>query len=275
MQEFLHERLGFNLPGFGWLLRKYYTKDAVIEVFGKKLFVNHKIADNYARLINHRFNEPETHLFIDRLIVCGGAFQFIEVGANVGEFVLDYADRASISEVIAFEPQPEQFKSLVELVRLNNFQKVRLFETAVSEQSGVVYFNISEHNTAGAGISAAEGVKVTCTTLDDTKIDQTLPCILLMDVEGHELSVMKGGRNFIRQNHPIIIFEYNHVSKQYFSIDAVQTELGKEYSIYRLNRNGYLDLDFSATWNLVALPNEFPMRDLIHQNTPRVTSGRP
>jgi len=262
MQEFLHERLGINLPGFGWLLRKYYTQDAVIPVLGKQLFVNHRIADNYARLINGRFNEPETHWFIDRVLACGGVFQFIEVGANVGEFVLDYADRTSISHLIAFEPQPEQFKSLVELVRLNNFQKVKLFEAAVSEQPGVVHFNIPGHNTAGAGISMA-GAEVNCTTLDDSELDQALPCILLMDVEGHELSVMKGGRNFIQQNHPIIIFEYNHVSKQYFSIEAVQTELGKAYSIYRLNRNGYLDLDFSATWNLVALPNEFPLRDLI------------
>jgi hypothetical protein len=77
----------------------------------------------------------------------------------------------------------------------------------------------------------------------------------LIDVEGAELKVMQGGRNFIRNNQPLIIFEYNHVSRRYFTLDEIRKELGEGYHLYRLTATGHLDEDFSTTWNVVALPS--------------------
>ena len=84
------------------------------------------------------------------------------------------------------------------------------------------------------------------------------PSILLIDVEGAELNVLKGGRSFITNNSPLIIFEYNEVSKKYFNLKDVQTVLGKNYKIYRLKADRYLDENYDGTWNMVAVHSNSP-----------------
>jgi hypothetical protein len=65
---------------------------------------------------------------------------------------------------------------------------------------------------------------------------------------------MKGGRNLIQKSNPLIVFEYNHVTKEHFSIEEVQSELGHNYDIYKLDKKGNLNCNLKNTWNLVAIP---------------------
>ena len=258
LHEFFHEYLNINLPGLGFLLRKI-DHDMLINFDGYKLFFNHKIADNYARLINSRFNEKETHVFIEKLISIFGGIYFIEIGANVGEFLIDLAPKFNhVSGITLFEPQTEQFKALKKTIDINKFKNIDLSNYAVSDKSGYVYFNINENNTTDSGISSIDkGVRIKSTTLNeyfDTSIFKN-QVILLIDAEGAELSIFKGGLEFITKHQPIIIFEYNHVSKNFFSVEEVSLLIEKEFNIYRLRRDSYLDLDFKNTWNLVAIPN--------------------
>ena len=88
----------------------------------------------------------------------------------------------------------------------------------------------------------------------DTELPAPLPLpILLIDVEGAEVRVLKGGAAFIRAHRPLIIFEFNYVSQQVFCLDDVRKELGQDYSIWRLRSDGRLDQDFSQTWNCVGI----------------------
>jgi hypothetical protein len=76
----------------------------------------------------------------------------------------------------------------------------------------------------------------------------------MIDVEGYEPKVIAGGGEFIRRTQPLIVFEYNFVSKRYFHIDDIQNVLGTQYRIYRLRKDGYLDNHAGSTWNCVAVP---------------------
>ena len=53
---------------------------------------------------------------------------------------------------------------------------------------------------------------------------------------------------------PLIVFEYNHVTKKHFELTEMASALGPKYLIYRLKNDGTLDQNFSKTWNLVAVP---------------------
>lgn len=254
--EFMHSVFNVNLPGMGRLFRML-KRDRVLKVKGKLLYMNHKCADNYSRLINGRFNEPETHIFIDSIISGSqlSQFQFVEIGANIGEFVLDYASNPKITKVVAFEPQPDQFFGLKETVLVNKFKNVRLINKPVSNKNEKVFFIFEKHNASSSGItdSLERGIPIQSTTLDEELSDLLTPTIMLIDVEGAEVKVMTGGINFIKKNKPIIIFEYNHVSKKYFTISDVQKTLGEDYQIYNLQKNGKLGKNFEQTWNLVAI----------------------
>jgi FkbM family methyltransferase len=258
LHEFIHENFQINIPGLGFLLREI-KKDFSINFPNGKLWFNHKIADNYGRLINGRFNEKETHLFLDKIFNNRNDYSFVDIGANVGEFMLDYSTRKKIiKDVYLFEPQKEQIKALKESIKINNFTHCNLIEKAVSNKIGTLRFNVNSNNTTASGISHDNNsnVIVETTTIDEYFLENTSsPFVFLIDAEGAELSIFQGGRKFIKNNQPLMIFEYNHISKKHFNLEDVKSELGSNYSIYRLRKDGSLDQNFINTWNLVAFPN--------------------
>lgn len=258
IHEFFHEKLSINIPGLGFLLRQI-KKDYFIDFPSGKLFFNHKIADNYGRLIDGRYNENETHLFLNKIFQNRNDYSFVDIGANVGEFMLDYSSRKEIvKRVFLFEPQKEQIKALKETIRINNFNHCDLIEKAVSNKTGTLRFNVNSNNTTASGISHdnSSNVIVETTTIDEYFDDNTSsPFVFLIDAEGAELSIFQGGRKFIKNNQPLMIFEYNHISKKHFNLEDVKSELGSNYSIYRLRKDGSLDENLINTWNLVAFPN--------------------
>ena len=255
LQEFVHDKFNYNLPGFGILLNSIKS-DKILNVKGKKLFFDHQIADNYLRLIAGRFNEPETHVFIDNVLnKINQNIQFIDIGANVGEFILDYSDREKIDFVHAFEPQKIQFSALQNTKELNKFDKLKLINKPVSDKAEKVLFNVNAGNSTSSGITknqSQDTIAITATFIDNENLPN-ITAIILIDVEGSELKVMQGGRKYIAEHKPLIIFEYNYVTKEHFSIADVEKELGTDYEIFRLKNNGKLDKDFSNPWNLVAL----------------------
>lgn len=268
IHEFFHEKLSINIPGLGFLLRQI-KKDYFIDFPSGKLFFNHKIADNYGRLINGRYNENETHLFLNKIFQNRNDYSFVDIGANVGEFMLDYSSRKEIvKRVFLFEPQKEQIKALKETIRINNFNHCDLIEKAVSNKTGTLRFNVNSNNTTASGISHdnSSNVIVETTTIDEYFDDNTSsPFVFLIDAEGAELSIFQGGRKFIKNNQPLMIFEYNHISKKHFNLEDVKSELGSNYSIYRLRKDGSLDENLINTWNLVAFPNNnsfFKIKDV-------------
>ena len=50
------------------------------------MYFNHKIADNYGRLLNENFNEPETHIFLYKVFALPeiNNIHFVDIGANMG-----------------------------------------------------------------------------------------------------------------------------------------------------------------------------------------------
>ena len=118
LHEFFHENFKVNIPGLGFLLRRI-NNNFIIDFPDAKLYFNHKISDNYGRLINARFNEKETHIFLDKVFKDRNDFTFVDIGANVGEFMLDYSTRKDIiNRVFLFEPQKEQIKALKKTITI-------------------------------------------------------------------------------------------------------------------------------------------------------------
>ena len=102
-----------------------------------------------------------------------------------------------------------------------------------------------------------EDGEIPISTLDAENLDTDKPLFLLIDVEGAELRVMQGGRSLIQKYRPLIVFEYHEISKRTFSIHEIQAELGEQYELFRLRRDGRLDSELeNDTWNAVAIPTE-------------------
>lgn len=204
-------------------------------------------------------NEPETHVFLKNILnLSKEPIAFVDVGASIGEFAITMADDQRVERVYAFEPHPKTFQALSASARRLG-HKIELFETAVGEANGELGFSASETSPTGAGLGidhSAPRVRVPVCKIDDKlKSIANFPTIMLMDIEGGELSAMRGGVGFIAARQPIIIFEYNLTSKKSFSLDQIRPLLAG-YEFFRLqSRTGKLDSNLEDTWNIVAIPS--------------------
>jgi FkbM family methyltransferase len=145
----------------------------------------------------------------------------IDVGAHVGFYVLQFAAwTAPSGHVVAFEPNPTARAVLESNLALNHMtSRVTVERTAVGEKAGIAELF---HSTDTSGLSrlaapnpegaAGHSIQVPVTTLDAyCEAHAIRPSWLLVDVEGAELSVLKGAAALIR-NTPINVVVEMHPS---------------------------------------------------------------
>lgn len=255
-------RLGMPMRGLGYALRML-RKDFVFNVHDSKYWLNPECAGAYCIMPAGFWNEPETHEFLDRVLErTTFPVDFIDVGASVGEMVIPLSKNARVRNVTAFEPQPQCAKAIEKSVAINGLSNVTVVNSAVSAKSGFVEFSSSSRNPTAASVSnkgaAQDSVyRVECVALDDMFAAKNLSeTIFLIDVEGHEPDILKGGIQTIKKAMPLIVFEYNQNSKKYFSLDDIRGILPSGYRFYRLRGDGFLDNDFRNSWNCAAVSVE-------------------
>ncbi len=258
--------LNVNLRGLGFFLRKI-KRDFIINVNGKKMYLNHNVASCYERLINGVYNEPETHIFFEMLMnKIDFNIVFIDVGANVGEMTLDFARHKKVTQVFGFEPHPECALACELSLRMNNYRNVVIISKALADKASHMKFTLNKKSPNASRISfdeKQECIDVESSTLDTEFPDRIGPAVILVDVEGGEPVVLRGGKAFIKENRPLIIFEYNKVSRKFFNLNEMRTILGTNYYIFRLRGDGYLDREFENTWNCVAVDADSPFYEAI------------
>jgi FkbM family methyltransferase len=172
----------------------------------------------------------------------------VEVGANIGSITVPMAKKAA--QLYAFEPQPDTFKLLEGNIAQNTLQgHTTVFPIALSDTEGEAAITAVDYdgikiNGGAASISddAREGsIRVKTATLDDTFIELGRMDLLKIDVEGHEIEVLKGGTETIKRLRPLIYVENDRPEKS-------QELIGKLF-----------DLGYECFWHFPSLFNPDPM----------------
>jgi FkbM family methyltransferase len=247
---------GIPLRGLGWLLRRLRS-DRVIQVDGVQLFFDHRVAACYDRLVAGQFNEPETAAFLRHVLdTVREDVTFVDVGANVGEFLIWVAAHPHVVRAIGFEPQAPCAEACEQSAELNGFRNVTVHRALVADGS-VKRFAVNGRAPNVSAI-ADRGESVRTISLDRALSDVDGALVLLVDVEGAEALVLSGAAGLIRRTRPLIVFEYNFVSRRHYTLAEVRSHLGPGYSIHRLRRDGRLDARVEESWNCVAVPAGTP-----------------
>ena len=133
----------------------------------------------------------------------------LDVGANIGNHSLYFAGK--FSKVFSFEPNPRVF----EILKINSklFDNIFVYKFGISDFSGELCFKENLTNIGSSFVFNAEEnynnlkfVKVE--RLDDLEfLKDSKIALIKIDVEGHEEQVINGGRELIKLNMPVIIFE--------------------------------------------------------------------
>jgi FkbM family methyltransferase len=138
----------------------------------------------------------------------------LDVGANFGYYSLSLASGLNgEGHVYAFEPCKPTFSRLQQNIALNSLQsKITAVRSGLSDSPGVAFLHLDPSNSGAATLShEAEGETISLDTLDNfcdvrkvRKVD-----LIKIDVEGHELQVLNGGKKVLSSQRPVIMIEFN------------------------------------------------------------------
>ena len=176
----------------------------------------------------------------------------IDIGAHIGWYTTELATLSN--HVYSFECSPKSFNYLCANIALNNVDyKVTKYNCALSESEGTTKYYIRDKNDGGGnGISKFDydntnnvpSIDVPKKTLDSFGLENIN--FIKIDVEGHELEVLKGGVETIKKNnYPKILFESWDDEKNGYPTKKLKEELfafinSLGYNIIRIGQDTYL-----------------------------------
>ncbi len=144
----------------------------------------------------------------------------LEVGANIGTQTVYFFLDLQCDAVVSIEPDPDNMNLLRHNLALNGLtEKVTILGVAASDTNGTAEFTRNLFNRGGSRLGARrksgktrESFSVEIVRIDDLVQSGTLQAdqigLVWMDVEGHELSALKGMKQLIAEYRPPIFLEF-------------------------------------------------------------------
>ena len=134
----------------------------------------------------------------------------VDIGANQGIYSILFSSLVgSQGRVFAFEPEPKLYRALVENCRMNQKSNITFHNLGLSDHTGVAFlhrstFNSGDNRLGSEGGSEENKVEVKLVKLDDIIQDQV--DFVKIDVQGHELQVLRGMHSILQKNPAIKIY---------------------------------------------------------------------
>jgi len=165
-----------------------------------------------------------------------------DVGANVGYYsVIASKIIGTKGTVIAFEPVVRNLHYLYKHVELNNLRNVMILPFACSDTSSFETFSFGFSSAEGHLIQSnsnimqkfdPESVAFVCTITIDDFVDNTGvgPSVIKIDVEGAELSVLKGAERTLSTVKPKIFLSV-HTSELEIECQRYLSKIGYQYKL--------------------------------------------
>ena len=194
----------------------------------------------YFNISNHvDFDRRMLYSLIREDYVC------FDIGANIGETTLNFAQLAKNGKVYSFEPVPFLYERLKTNVGLNTFKNIELHNLAISDNSDDLFFEAPK-NRNSSGISLTKensntSMRVASNTLDEFVSSKQIEKIdfIKIDVEGFENYVINGAKQTLKKFKPMLFVEIDnrYLIPKNTSEKKLLTQLQQEfsYTLYRIH----------------------------------------
>ena len=157
--------------------------------------------------------------------------RLIDCGAYDGDSIRFISKHQSLEATVAFEPDITNFKILTQKC---NGLNVISFPCGVYSETKQVYFNYdgesSRINDSGEKI-------IQCVALDDA-VPEFVPNMIKMDIEGFEMSGLKGAYKLISKNRPNLAICLYHLPTDLWEIPLLINSWNLDYKFY-IRSHGY------------------------------------
>lgn len=199
-----------------------------------------------------------------------------DVGANVGDYSLLLRDMLPSATIFAFEPATAVYLELVKRLSAVSYNGVTPFNIGFSDtRKEVDLYSYSANGTEASVLSSIDlrlptqnvevkhtsSERITVETIDSFCEAQDIGRIdfLKLDVEGHEVSILRGARRMLGEDRiSMIQFEFgpaNIYSRTYF-YDFWST-LAERFDIFRIIPQGIVPISFYGEHREVFLTTNY------------------
>lgn len=235
--------------------------------------------DDYAGYLFCTQGYAEWRNWATALAICGPGDSMIEVGAQYGLETTGFARilARQNGQLHTFEPLPSNLITLKALLAANDCRNVSVHPAAASDSYGRLRFVTPPvtHSGIGHALSPADSppeegqaddiIEVESLPLDSLIPDLPRVRLICVDVEGYEIPVLRGAKQLVARDKPVIIVEADrdNQAKMGFSLNLLRDEMhDMGYNVYRLNRFG-LDLadpqdPYKHNWNWLSIHKDEP-----------------
>ena len=200
------------IPSFKKLYCRIFWRDGMgtVRSHGALFRVNYKNFVERQIAFYDDFEEAQL-AYLTSEIEKMGADTFLDIGANIGFYSVIIAHNRLVANVIAFEPDQRNIVGFNANVSLNDLTGcIQLQQCAVSANSGALNFQPGPDNSTGQSMIAADdapGISVPALSIDDFSDLSGRKIAMKIDVEGHELDVLRGMRRTLRENECLLQIE--------------------------------------------------------------------
>lgn len=221
-----------------------YPKGSFRKVFRQGSWFNLDISD-YMDYIIYYGIDSENREPLERIIT--NNITILDIGVNIGETLLLFANKNNQGKVYGFEPVPYLYERAKVNISLNKYENIILNNMALSDKEEELYFDLpTNFNSGGINMHkiqpSSNAQIVIASTIDNyiekngiTKVD-----LIKIDVEGFEMNVLKGGMETINKHKPkmfIEISENNLISKNSSSKEIMTFLSGIGYNLLNTYTN--------------------------------------
>ncbi len=158
---------------------------------------------------NNSFYELENLEILNYLPLEEGVF--LDIGANIGNHTL-YFSKILKRDVYAFEPVRENYNLLRKNILINDLKNIKTFNIALGMCNSKVTLRQNYQDNSGTWEIVDYTGDIDIIPLDDININKKIS-YMKIDVEGHELEVLKGAINTIKTNLPLLSIEFHSGNK--------------------------------------------------------------
>lgn len=168
---------------------------------------------------------------------------FIDCGAYDGDTIRNLIDKGiKLKNIVAFEPQKELFDGLQKTIKY-----IESIETAITVPCGVYSeaqtyrFKKKQDALSSSSIDEDGDDMIQCVSIDEL-IKGIKPTFIKMDIEGSEVSALKGAKETIKKYRPQLAICVYHSLSDIWEIPLLIHSIDPSYKFYLRNYN-YMGLE--------------------------------
>ena len=163
----------------------------------------------------------------------------IDAGAYIGDSALMLAPFTS-GEVFSFEPMGDTFKLLEKTIWLNGLNNVIPVHSALGDYNGTLTMTVGTAGACATVHNRLPGDKLNHEQVDVVKLDDFVRRrgisvgLIKTDVEGAEQMLLKGGKDVIQRDRPILLISIYHNASDFLDIKPMIESwgMGYQFKIY-------------------------------------------